>query len=186
MSACIPKRKCGPTSNTGSRSSHPSLPVLGGIPQLLRNFAAYKRLIEIDPSASNAIEFCQGTMAEMKDDVDIYDKIRYFGSRHKILYVHFRNVDGTVPRFREEFINTGYVDMFKAMEIYYEVGFDGFFIDDHVPQTFQDTAWGHRGRAFANGYIQALIEAVTKQAAATGRTHGSMRDWTPASLAAVS
>ena len=24
--------------------------------------------------------------------------------------------------------------------------------------------WGHRGRAFANGYIQALIEAVTKQA----------------------
>ena len=71
--------------------------------------------------------------------VDIYDKIRYFGSRNKILYVHFRNVSGTVPTFREEFINTGYVDMFKAMEIYYDVGFDSFFIDDHVPQTFQDT-----------------------------------------------
>jgi len=25
-------------------------------------------------------------------------------------------------------------------------------------------AWGHRGRAFANGYIQAMIEAVAKQA----------------------
>src|SRR6202022_3590469 len=128
------------------------------------------------------IEFCQGTMAEMEDDVDIYEKIRYFGSRNKILYVHFRNVSGTVPAFREEFINTGYVDMYKAMEIYYDVGFDSFFIDDHVPQTFQDTAWGHRGRAFANGYIQALIEAVTKHGAASGREPGTVRNWTPASL----
>ena len=54
--------------------------------------------------------------------------------------------------------------MYKAMTIYRDVGFDSFFIDDHVPQTFQDTIWGHRGRAFANGYIQAMIEAVTKQA----------------------
>jgi mannonate dehydratase len=168
----------------GIHPCDPPVPLLGGIPQILRNFAAYKRLIEIYPSDSNAIEFCQGTMAEMQDDVDIYDKIRYFGSRHKILYVHFRNVDGTVPRFREEFINTGYVDMYKAMEIYYDVGFDSFFIDDHVPQTFQDTGWGHRGRAFANGYIQALIEAVTKQAAATGRARGTVRNWTPEAMVA--
>src|ERR1700694_5927195 len=163
----------------GIHPCDPPVEVLGGVPQILRSFAAYKRLIEIYPSDSNAIEFCQGTMAEMQDDVDIYDKIRYFGSRHKIMYVHFRNVDGTVPRFREEFINTGYVDMFKAMEIYYDVGFDSFFIDDHVPQTFQDTVWGHRGRAFANGYIQALIEAVTKQAAARGRSPGTVHNWSP-------
>ena len=48
-------------------------------------------------------------------------------------------------------------DMYKAMKIYHEVGFDGFFIDDHVTNTYQDTPWGHRGRAFANGYIQAMI-----------------------------
>ena len=53
--------------------------------------------------------------------------------------------------------------MYKAMKIYQEVDFDGFFIDDHVPNTFQDTEWGHRGRAFANGYIQGLIEAVSKE-----------------------
>ena len=102
------------------------MPVIGGIPQLLRSFDAYKRLIEIYPSDCNAIEFCQGTLAEMQDDVDIYDKIRYFGTRNKILYVHFRNVSGTVPKFREEFINTGYVDMHRAMELYYDVGFDGY------------------------------------------------------------
>jgi mannonate dehydratase len=169
----------------GIHPCDPPVPVLGGVPQLLRNFASYKRLIEVYPSDCNAIEFCQGTMAEMEDEVDIYDKIRYFGSRNKILYVHFRNVSGTVPRFREEFINTGYVDMFKAMEIYYDIGFDSFFIDDHVPQTFQDTPWGHRGRAFANGYIQALIEAVTKQREAAGQPRGTIRDWMPASLSAA-
>ena len=95
-------------------------------------------------------------------DENIYEMIRYFGKRNKILYVHFRNVSGQVPSFHEEFINTGYVDMYKAMSIYQEVSFDSFFIDDHVHQTFQDTEWGHRGRAFANGYIQAMIEAVTK------------------------
>ena len=144
----------------GIHPCDPPVEKLGGIPQLLRSFDSYKRLIEIYPSDSNAIEFCQGTFSEMQDD--IYDMIRYFGSRKKILYVHYRNVSGKVPVFYEEFINTGYVDMHKAMKIYHEVGFDGFFIDDHVPHTDGDTPWGHRGRAFANGYIQAMIEAVRK------------------------
>lgn len=148
----------------GIHPCDPPVPRLGGIPQLLRSFESYKRLIEIYPSPCNAIEFCQGTFSEMEGD-DIYEMIRYFGERKKILYVHFRNVSGQVPRFHEEFINTGYVDMYRAMKIYHEVGFDSFFIDDHVPQTFDDTPWGHRGRAFANGYIQAMIEAVKKQAA---------------------
>ena len=67
-----------------------------------------------------------------------------------------------MPKFHEELINSGYVDMYRTMTIYREVGFDGFFIDDHVPQTFQDTPWSHRGRAFANGYMQGLIDAVGK------------------------
>ena len=144
----------------GIHPCDPPVPVLGGIPQLMRSFDAYKRLIEIYPSDSNAIEFCQGTFAEMNDD--IYEMIRYFGERKKILYVHFRNVSSQVPKFHEEYVNTGYVDMYKAMKIYHEVGYDSFFIDDHVPSTFQDTPYGHRGRAFAMGYIQALIESVTK------------------------
>ena len=96
---------------------------------------------------------------------DIYEIIRYFGEQKKILYVHFRNVSGQVPKFHEEFVNTGYVDMCKAMKIYHKVEFDRFFIDDHVPNTYQDTEGGaQRVRAFANGYIQGLEEAVPKGA----------------------
>ena len=145
----------------GIHPSDPPVPSLGGVPRLFRSFAAYKRLIEIYPSDSNAIEFCQGSFSEMQDD--IYEMIDYFASRRKILYVHFRNVSNPVPNFKEEFINTGYVDMYKAMQIYQKHNFDGFFMDDHVPHTHGDTEWGHRGRAFANGYIQAMIEAVQKR-----------------------
>ena len=144
----------------GIHPCDPPVDKIGGIPQILRSFESYKRLIEIYPSDSNGIEFCQGTFAEMKDD--IYEMIDYFASRKKILYVLFRNVSGQVPNFYEEFINTGDVDMYKAMKIYHKHNFDGFFMDDHIPDTHGDTPWNHRGRAFANGYIQAMIEAVQK------------------------
>ena len=148
----------------GIHPCDPPVEKLGGIPQLFRSFDSYKRLTEIVESPSNAIEFCQGTFSEMADSADggIYRTIEYFVERKLILYVHFRDVSGTVPKFKEEFVNTGYVDMYKAIQIYNKHDFDGFFIDDHVPHTHQDTPWGHRGRAFANGYIQAMIEAVQK------------------------
>ena len=146
----------------GIHPCDPPVPKLGGAAMLFRSFDSYKRLIDIYPSHSNAIEFCQGTFSEMNED--IYEMIKYFGERDKILYVHFRNVSAQVPKFHEEFINTGYVDMHKAMEIYHEVGFKGVFVDDHVPVSVNDTSWGHRGRAFANGYIQSTIESVKRYA----------------------
>jgi len=144
----------------GIHPCDPPVEKLGGIPQLFRNFDAYKRLISIVDSPSNAIEFCQGTFSEMNED--IYEMIEYFVSRKRIMYVHFRNVSGQVPKFYEEFVNTGYVDMHRAMRVYFDYGFDGFFIDDHVPQTYQDTSFGHRGRAHAMGYIAGIMESITK------------------------
>ena len=48
--------------------------------------------------------------------------------------------------------------MIRALKIYKEVGFDGVLVNDHVPVTTGDTPWGHQGRAYANGYIQALMD----------------------------
>ena len=149
----------------GIHPDDPPIEQIAGVPRLLRNHAAFRRLTEMYPSDYNAIEFCQGTFSEMEDD--IYEAIRYFGSRKKILYVHFRNVSGPVPRFHEEFINTGYVDMYKAMKLYKQVGFEGVFIDDHCPVVdgdveFPGNTGGYRSRVFAQGYIQALLEAVRK------------------------
>lgn len=139
----------------------------GGVPPVLRSYDGYRRLLDIVDSPSNAIEFCQGTISEMEDSAGdaIYHFISEMVSRKRVLYVHFRNVSSPNPGdFKEEFINTGHVDMYRAMKAYHDAGYDSFFIDDHVPHTHGDTEWGHRGRAFAGGYITAMIEAVTKNA----------------------
>ena len=149
----------------GIHPDDPPVPELAGIPRLLGSFEAFKRLIAIVDSPSNAIEFCQGTFSEMEGE-DIYQMIEYFTERQKVLYVHFRNVSGTVPKFNEEFINTGYVNMKRAMEIYHAAGYAGVFMDDHCPLVNHDAEFpgnwgGYRSRVFAQGYIQAMIEAVT-------------------------
>ena len=151
----------------GIHPCDPPADQLGGIPQLFRSYDNYRRYLDIYPSDSCAIEFCQGTVSEMFDSEGdaLYEFIAEMVQKNKVLYVHFRNVSAPNPEdFHEEFINTGHVDMYRAMKAYYDNGYDSFFIDDHVPHTHLDTEWGHRGRAFANGYIQAMIEAVAKQA----------------------
>ena len=151
----------------GIHPCDPPVDHLGGIPQLFRSYDNYRRYLGIYPSDNCAIEFCQGTVSEMVDSEGdaLYEFIAEMVQKQKVLYVHFRNVSAPNPEdFHEEFINTGHVDMYRAMKTYYDNGYDSFFIDDHVPHTHLDTDWGHRGRAFANGYIQAMIEAVSKQA----------------------
>ncbi len=69
-------------------------------------------------------------------------------------------MQGTVPKFQEGFINEGNSDMFEVMKTLKEVGFTGFLIADHVPHMVDDTEWGHRGRAYAIGYMTALLEVV--------------------------
>jgi len=46
------------------------------------------------------------------------------------------------------------------MQALKEVGFTGFMLDDHVPHIVDDTEWGHRGRAYATGYIMALLATI--------------------------
>lgn len=66
-----------------------------------------------------------------------------------------------------EFVNTGHVGIYKATKAYHDADYDSFFIDDHVPHAHGDTERRHRGRAFAGGYITAIIEAVKKMRRST-------------------
>ena len=153
----------------GIHPDDPPVKQIGGIPRLFSSYDNYRRYLDIYESPNNAIEFCQGTISEMTDSSDdnIYGFIDEMVRRDKVLYVHFRNVSAPDPNdFREEFINTGHVDMYRAMKTYYDAGYEGLFLDDHVPRTQGDTDRQHQSRSFAFGYIQAMIEAIEKQGAA--------------------
>jgi mannonate dehydratase len=135
-----------------------------GIETVLGSVEGLKRLVSIKESPYHGLNFCQGTVSEMlaKPGEEIFDVIRYFGSRGKIFSVHFRNIAGGFLNFRETFIDDGDVDMLKAMRVYKEIGFDGMMMPDHVPQIEGDTGQV-QAFAFAFGYIKALVAAVSAE-----------------------
>ena len=88
--------------------------------------------------------------------------IEHFGPLGRIFYVHFRDVQGTVPRFQECFLGEGNYDPATVMLALKRGGFTGFLLDDHVPHMDDDTAYGHRARAHAIGYMQGLLNMMAQ------------------------
>lgn len=136
----------------------PPCPRLRGEARIIGSIAGLQRLFEEVPSLANGLNFCQGTIAEM--GVDVVEAIRLFGQSDRINHVHFRNVKGAVPLFDECFIDDGDTDMLAAMRAYREVGYRYAMMPDHTPAIAGDTPYGHRGRAFALGYMRALMDSV--------------------------
>ena len=92
---------------------------------------------------------------------EIYDVIRYFGTRQKIFNVHFRNIRGHRDDFVEVYPDEGDIDFVKAIQVYKEVGYPYLLMPDHVPQAPNDPA-GLQSFAYCYGYIRALIQAVER------------------------
>jgi mannonate dehydratase len=134
-----------------------------GVDAVLGSPEGLKTFVSIKESPYHGLNFCQGTVSEQleKPGEQIFDVIRYFGSRKKIFSVHFRNIEGGFLNFRETFIDNGSVDMLKAMRVYKEVGYDGMMMPDHVPRV--EGVDSNQGFAFAFGYIKALIAAVSAE-----------------------
>jgi mannonate dehydratase len=136
----------------------PPVPVLRGTGRLVYHPDGFQRLLDLVPSPSNAIEFCQGTVSEMPDS-DVYEAIDRYSASGRIAYVHFRNIIGKAPDYHEVFIDEGDVDMAKAAAIYLKNGFDGVAIPDHTPKMTCAASW-HAGMAYALGYMRATVRAL--------------------------
>jgi mannonate dehydratase len=138
----------------------PPVPSLGGVARLFRNFAAFKRAMEeIGDSPYHGLDFCVGSWSEMSP-AECLQGLRYFAERGRIFYVHFRDVLGSVPKFREAFINEGNLNMFEVMKTLHDHNFKGFLIDDHVPRMVGDEGWVSLSRAFANGQMVTMLELL--------------------------
>ena len=132
-----------------------------GVDGVLGTVDGLKKFITINESPYHGLNFCQGTVCEMLEDpaTEIFDVIRYFGSRQKIFNVHFRNIRGHRDDFVEVYPDEGDIDFVKAIRVYKEIGYPYMIMPDHVPQAASDPA-GLQSFAYCYGYFRALMQAV--------------------------
>ena len=134
-----------------------------GVARVMGTVEGVKKFIAMHESPYHGLNFCQGTVSEMlaKPGEEIYDVIRYFGSRRKIFNVHFRNIRGGVLDFVEVFPDEGDVDMLRAVRTYKEVDYSYMLMPDHAPGIDGDEAQ-QVGFAYCYGYIHAMIQAANE------------------------
>lgn len=136
----------------------PPAPSVRQTPRLVYKPDLYQKLLDISESSSNRLEFCLGTIAEMEDG-DVYQATDRYSHQDKIAYIHFRNIRGKVPHYREVFIDEGDIDMFRILRILKKNHYQGIIIPDHTPQMSCNAPW-HAGMAYAMGYMKAALQQV--------------------------
>ena len=136
----------------------PPLPFIRGQPRLVYQPSLYQKLIDLNPSPANQLEFCIGSLAEMTDG-DIYETVDAYSRQQRLGYVHFRNVRGKVPTYKETFIDDGDVDMLRVLALLQRNRFEGVLIPDHTPQMTCAAPW-HAGMAYALGYMRAAMRSL--------------------------
>ena len=139
----------------------PPMPELRQTPRLVYRPELYQKLIDINPSKSNKLELCLGSLQEMQSDKPIYDYLDSYLRQDKISYIHFRNVKGKVPCYDEVFVDEGDIDMFRILRQLYDADFEGVLIPDHTPLMECDAQW-HAGMAYALGYMRAAFQLLER------------------------
>lgn len=139
----------------------PVIESLGGIPRLFRNVENFEKAMELVPSDNHGLKLCLGCFSQMGEDVE--SVVRRFGESDDIVFIHFRDVVGSMPRFHETFVDEGNFNTPDVVRTLDEVGYSGVVIPDHVPEVVDDTDWRHRARAVTVGYLNGVIDTVSTE-----------------------
>lgn len=141
--------------------AHPDDPPLSELRNTARLFYShetYERSVKEFPSRAHGMEFCLGTLQEM-DGGNLYEFLDKHAAQGNIGYIHFRNVKGKVPHYREVFVDEGDLDMIRVLRILKKHEYDGVIIPDHTPEIMCNAPW-HAGMAYALGYIKGAMQAL--------------------------
>ena len=139
----------------------PPLPILRNSARLFYSHEQYQKLLSVNPSPSNGFEFCLGTLQEMPEG-NVYDLLEKYAATDRIGYIHFRNVVGKVPHYREAFVDEGDLDMIRILKILKRHQYDGVIIPDHTPEMTTKAGW-HSGMAYALGFMKGAIQTLNHQ-----------------------
>lgn len=143
---------------------HPNDPPVSasaGIETFLTSSQDYRKVFEMASARQLGMELCMGCWLEGGAAFgDLKKDIRTFVRQGRVAVVHFRNVIGTLPRFRESFLDDGDANMYELMKILVEEGYHGTLTFDHVPAI---PDFPKASESYAIGYMKALLCAAQEE-----------------------
>lgn len=136
----------------------PPVSSVGDAACILNDVAGLRRLLAQFSSPNHGLDLCLGSLAAMPG-VDLVSALARFDSE-RIFLVHLRNLQGTLPRYSETFLDEGKVSIPLALKTLHGAGFRGLLRAAAPPGMVEDTPWGHKGRAFDLGYLKAVLQVL--------------------------
>ena len=144
----------------GLHPDDPPVSPLRGVGRIFTSAAAFQRAMALSGSPSHGITFCQANFRAMGEDVAA--TARRFSDR--IVFVHFRDIEGAAHDFTEVFHDAGPTDMPAMLRLYSEIGFKGPIRVDHVPSLSGEEnlphGYAYLGRLFAIGYMKGILQTA--------------------------
>jgi mannonate dehydratase len=139
-----------------------------GLPRIITDAAALRRLVSLVDSPANGVTFCTGSLGALAGN-DLPAMIREIGAMGRIHFAHCRNVRITGDHAFQETPHpsaSGDVNMFDVLTALHDIGFDGPMRPDHGRMIWGEQGrpgYGLHDRALGAMYLSGLWEAIDRQ-----------------------
>jgi mannonate dehydratase len=139
----------------------PPVPSLCGVGSLIWNMDGYRKAIALDPDGVVGVKLCVGCWLEGGDKFgDLLSDIKELQEQNRIVCVHFRNVDTTIPHFEETLSEDGYANMYEIMKQFIVTGYDGPISIDHAFKGYESTGGMIGSFAYPTGHMKGMMHAI--------------------------
>lgn len=143
----------------------PPLACMAGIPSLIYNTECYRKAFAMaHGSKALGIKLCVGCWLEGGDAFgDLMADIKELCADDRILCVHFRNVDSTLPVFEEVLAEDGYADMYAIMKQLVACDCNAVISIDHGFKPMEGFGGMPGSFCYPTGFMKGLMWAAEKE-----------------------
>ncbi|MBI9085636.1 MAG: mannonate dehydratase [Desulfobacterales bacterium] len=149
----------------GIHPDDPPWPIFG-LPRIIVNGDALRRLIGIEDSPANGLSLCTGSLGALPSN-DLPALVDEFSSMGRIVFMHVRNVHIDGEKSFHETAHpsaSGHIDIYAIIETLVKNGFNGPLRPDHGRMIWRETGnpgYGLFDRALGAAYLNGLWEAFS-------------------------
>jgi mannonate dehydratase len=149
----------------GIHPDDPPWPIFG-LPRIMVDGDALKRLIQIMDSPSNGISLCTGSLGVLPTN-DIPKLVDAFSAMDRIVFMHVRNIQIDGEKAFHESAHpsaSGDLNMFAILKALHKNGFNGPLRPDHGRMIWGETGrpgYGLFDRALGAAYLNGLWEGIS-------------------------